>query len=275
MQYQMVWDAIIRAKKQHALSHAYLLYGDPLITLEDFARKLAAAIQCEQSGENGEVCGSCQYCLAHIGKYPLDVYILQRTEGELSIRIDQVRDFITDITKTTHGGRRIGLIIGIDVLSDEAQEALLKTLEEPAPETMIIVLAQDKRQIPATILSRCQQWYCYSGEMDESQRVIATSDWETVSGVSLYEKMRWAQEVASDDDPIGRVQNILKYGESLLATPHYLELAGERATMVSMLGCITQALERLHEAIGSRRLILEVCVLELSKIYDRSNRITR
>jgi DNA polymerase III subunit delta' len=74
------------------------------------------------------------------------------------IRIEQVRDLAQELALTSHqGGYKVGILSPADVLNRFAANALLKTLEEPPPRTVLILVATQPSRLPATILSRCQR----------------------------------------------------------------------------------------------------------------------
>ncbi len=83
-----------------------------------------------------------------------------KDELKKNISIDQVRDLVARMGLSTFGtGKKIGLIDGAEFLSMDASNALLKTLEDPTGDTLMILLATSTQTIPATVLSRCQTIY--------------------------------------------------------------------------------------------------------------------
>jgi DNA polymerase-3 subunit delta' len=83
---------------------------------------------------------------------------LQPIEESRQIRIEQVRELAQELALTSHqGGYKVGIISPADVLNRFAANALLKTLEEPSPRTVLILVVTQPSRLPATILSRCQR----------------------------------------------------------------------------------------------------------------------
>ena len=77
-------------------------------------------------------------------------------EDAQQIKIDQVRELIDSLTlKSYRGGYKVGVIEGAEALNANGANAFLKTLEEPAPRTMLIMIATPNHRLPATIASRC------------------------------------------------------------------------------------------------------------------------
>jgi len=91
-----------------------------------------------------------------------DLHILEPLPEKKSISIEQVREFIKILNLSSFlNSYKIGIIKQADLLSDEAKSALLKTLEEPSENTVIILLVSDENNLPKTILSRAQVLYFY------------------------------------------------------------------------------------------------------------------
>jgi len=156
------------------MPHALLLQGRAGIGKVEFARALAAAVLCE-SPRNGLACGQCASChwLAQ-GNHPDYREIVPEAasdddeEGEeaakadkaksLVIKIDQVRAVADFIALTTHrDGYRVLLIHPAEAMPPAAANALLKTLEEPPPRTLIVLVSGQPARLLATIRSRCRQ----------------------------------------------------------------------------------------------------------------------
>lgn len=91
-----------------------------------------------------------------------DLHILEASPEKKSISIEQAREFIKTLNLSSFlNSYKIGIIKQADLMTDEAKSALLKTLEEPAENTVIILLASDEHNLPKTILSRAQVLYFY------------------------------------------------------------------------------------------------------------------
>lgn len=91
-----------------------------------------------------------------------DLHILELVEGQKSISIEATRQFIKTLNLSSFlNSYKIGIVKEADLLSAEAKSALLKTLEEPQDQVIIILLATDENNLPATILSRAQVLYFY------------------------------------------------------------------------------------------------------------------
>ena len=158
------------------LPHALLVHGPTGIGKVDFARALAAAMLCEGSRRDG-ACGTCPSChWFSQGNHPDYREILPEaaaddeegeTEGEaqrtekpksLVIKIDQVRAVADFISLSTHrAGHRVLVIHPGEAMQPAGANALLKTLEEPPPHTLIVLVSDRPARLLPTILSRCRR----------------------------------------------------------------------------------------------------------------------
>lgn len=92
------------------------------------------------------------------GKFQPDLYHVGPTEESKQIRVDDVRAFIAELTLTAHGqGYRVGIVSPAETLNVAAANAFLKSLEEPPPRTLIILVTSAPSRLPATLRSRCQR----------------------------------------------------------------------------------------------------------------------
>jgi DNA polymerase-3 subunit delta' len=135
------------------LSHAILIEGGPGRGGDWLAHWLAALTHCRQAQPPCLQCADCQRVFA--GQQP-DVHRLSPEEDSREIRIDQVREIAAELALTRHGpGRKVAILTPADRLNRNAANALLKTLEEPTPGTLLILVATYPSRLAATIRSRC------------------------------------------------------------------------------------------------------------------------
>ena len=156
------WKNLTRAYKNQQLPHALLLHGAKGIGKRRFMQRLAQALVCTSpSTEHDHLspCGQCQSCKQHAdGGSHADILRIRMEEGDREIKIEKARAVISFSTLSSHyGGRKLVLIETAERLNKSAANALLKTLEEPPPSTMIILSAEQPSKLIATIRSRCQQ----------------------------------------------------------------------------------------------------------------------
>jgi hypothetical protein len=124
-----------------------------------FARELAKTILCEARGDRFDACDECASCkLVDAGTHP-DLFMVRRPDDSLEFPIDVIREELLPnlAMKAARGARKIAILDDADDLNDQAANCFLKTLEEPPPGSLLILVGgrNAERQLP-TILSRCQ-----------------------------------------------------------------------------------------------------------------------
>lgn len=148
------------AMRAGRLAHAYLFLGPEGVGKATAAKALAAALNCEAALPDGDACGGCPSCIRlAAGTHP-DYLEIRPTSKERppKITIDQVREFrkLTAYPPAA-GGWRVALIKPAEDMRVEAVNALLKTLEEPPPQHLLILTAGVEADLFPTIVSRCQK----------------------------------------------------------------------------------------------------------------------
>ena len=139
---------------QDRLPHALLFYGMEGIGKKTTALVFAKALNCLTG--NHDACDACSSCRKVDHKNHLDVVILE-AEGQF-IKIQAVRDLQQQLKfKPWEGKKRVCIIDDAEKMNDVAANALLKTLEEPPSSNVMILISARPHQLPATVVSRCQQ----------------------------------------------------------------------------------------------------------------------
>ncbi len=161
-----VVDAFVKAQAKGRVAGSYLFIGPEGVGKSTFARKLAKSLTCAQPRPGLLPCDACASCVqAEAGSHP-DIDIVQKPEDRATIPLDaligdadhRMREGLCwrILLRPALGGRKVAIILDADLLSDEAANCLLKTLEEPPDgAVMILVGTALERQLP-TIRSRCQ-----------------------------------------------------------------------------------------------------------------------
>ena len=142
------------AIQMQKVSHAYILSGERSSGKEFVARVFAQALQCEEGGT--EPCGKCHSCKQAESKNHPDIIYVSH-EKPASIGVDDIREQLgADVyIKPYNGNRKIYIISEAEKMTPQAQNALLKTLEEPPAYVVILLLTANVGSLLPTIQSRC------------------------------------------------------------------------------------------------------------------------
>ena len=227
-------------KKQVAtgrMATAYLFYGDADSKKEELAQALARALLCARR-EISWYC-PCQTCERITkGNHP-DVLWLKRDEDTKGIKIDRVRKMIEwAALKPYEAEWKIAVLEEAERLTEEASQALLKTLEEPPQQTVFVLLTEDKSQILETIQSRVFGIRLNSPEADELSGIGPSGDLHETS---------WDQYL--DKASAYKREAVLDFLAGLLSFFHrQLRSAGQTAESSFLLGNLLHAVDAVYEA---------------------------
>jgi DNA polymerase-3 subunit delta' len=148
--------ALAAAKLAGRLPHALLIHEAPGAGGDWLARWAARLALCERPGE--APCGECRACARVLAWQHPDLTLVTPLEDSRQIRIEQLRDLAAELALTSHaGGYKVGVLTPADSMNRFAANALLKTLEEPPPHTLLVLVASQPSRLPPTVLSRCQR----------------------------------------------------------------------------------------------------------------------
>jgi DNA polymerase III subunit delta' len=136
--------------------HALLMAGRAGVGQSELALWAAQLALCEASA--GRPCGSCGSCILFLaGNHP-DLHRITLEEDSKVVKVDQIRALSAVLAMRSYrGGFQVGIIDPADALNTNAFNALLKTLEEPSEQTLLILVATRPSVLPATIVSRCMR----------------------------------------------------------------------------------------------------------------------
>ena len=140
------------------LPHAFVLTGVRGVGKTSTARIIAKAMNCTGRGDGPteDPCGSCESCVAISEDRHVDVLEM---DAASHTGVDDIRDLIDGVRYAPVSGRyKVYIIDEVHMLSRNAFNALLKTLEEPPPHTMFVFATTEVRRIPVTVLSRCMRF---------------------------------------------------------------------------------------------------------------------
>ncbi len=158
------------AVKTNNLSHAYLFVGSRGTGKTSTARILAKAVNCTKVKKDGNPCTKCKICKGIEGGHFLDLIEIDAASNR---GIDQIRELKEKIEfSPTEGKYKVYIIDEVHMLTREAFNALLKTLEEPPEHVIFILATTEPHKLPSTILSRCQRYDFRLGTEEEIGGVV-------------------------------------------------------------------------------------------------------
>jgi DNA polymerase-3 subunit delta' len=163
----------LAGRTQHA--HAYLLHGPQGIGKRALAERLMALLLCQRPAAQ-QACGACKSCLLlQAGSHP-DNFILEPEEADKAIKVDQVRELVAFVVQTAQlGGRKVVLIEPTEAMNINAANALLKSLEEPSGNTVLLLVSHQPSRLLPTVKSRCVQQACPLPSQAVSLQWLATA----------------------------------------------------------------------------------------------------
>ena len=150
------WQNLTSSQQNKRLGHGLLFHGAEGIGKNTFATEFAHWLICEQPLED-KACGNCKACqLIQADSHPDFLSLSPEEEGK-AIKVDQVRELINKIALTSHGQHsRVIIVSPADALNVNASNSLLKTLEEPPANTVLILISNKPSKLMPTIRSRTQ-----------------------------------------------------------------------------------------------------------------------
>jgi DNA polymerase-3 subunit delta' len=170
------WQMFIHAWRQARLGHAYLCYGPAGTGKHHFVNTMAALLLCQTpvnasaSAQGWQPCQACQACrLFQAGNHP-DFHRVMPEANAQFIKIDQVRALNHSLAQSSHqAGRHCVVISPAETLNIASQNALLKTLEEPSSDSVILLVSSQPELLAPTIRSRCQSIYFSAPDLETAR----------------------------------------------------------------------------------------------------------
>jgi DNA polymerase-3 subunit gamma/tau len=239
--------------KRDRVAHAILFSGVRGVGKTTLARLMAKALNCAR-GPTPTPCNACESCLQIVAGSALD---LHEIDGASNRGIQEVRD-LKDKLKFMPAAARFKIIIidEVHMLTTEAFNALLKTLEEPPPHVYFMFATTELHKIPITILSRCQRYELQrvsSAELSEHFAALATAEGVSLEPAALALIVREAE--GSVRDGLSLLDQILAYGDKQITAADVADVLGlvGRDVLQAIAGALLTgdrqaALARLDEA---------------------------
>jgi DNA polymerase-3 subunit delta' len=143
--------------RRERIRHAYLFTGPEGVGRRTLALRFAQALNCTEPPEPGEPCGICRDCRQLRAQQHPDLAIVQGEEPGKAIKVDQIRELQHGLHLAPYQARyRIALLRQFERANASAANALLKLLEEPPPQVVLLLTAENPERLLPTIVSRCE-----------------------------------------------------------------------------------------------------------------------
>ena len=145
--------ALQTAVRENTVGHAYLLHGPRGSGKTSTARVLAKALNCTDLGDDGEPCCACESCVSIADGRSFD---LQELDAASNNKVDDMRALLERVNLASPGRAKVYLLDEVHMLTAGAENALLKTLEEPPAHVTWVLATTEPHKVVQTIRSRCQ-----------------------------------------------------------------------------------------------------------------------
>jgi DNA polymerase-3 subunit gamma/tau len=222
---QHVVRTLRNAVEQGKVHHAYLFVGSRGTGKTSMAKILARSLNCERGGPTVTPCGECESCLTIAAGTSIDVIEMDAASNR---SVDDVRDLRERVAYAPAGGRwKVYILDEAHMLTKEAWNAFLKTLEEPPPNTVFVLATTEAHKVMATIADRCQRFDFQRPSLEQISevlnRVAATESIELDPGAAAM-IARSAQ--GSFRDALGTLDQLVAFGGSQVGLDVVLEMLG-------------------------------------------------
>ncbi|MGH7829874.1 MAG: DNA polymerase III subunit delta' [Candidatus Binatia bacterium] len=165
-------ETLRRGLERGRLHHAYLFLGPEGVGKKSVALSLAMAIHC--ADREYDFCGECQNChRIRAGNHP-DVRLIEPPAGKKEIGIPQIRELERELAfRAFSRGKKVAILDPADLMNYHAQNSLLKTLEEPPGDSLLILIAKSMGSLLPTLVSRCLRLSFGAPGLDAVTEVLA------------------------------------------------------------------------------------------------------
>jgi DNA polymerase-3 subunit gamma/tau len=167
---QHVVRTLRNAVEQGKVHHAYLFVGSRGTGKTSMAKILARSLNCERGGPTVAPCGECESCVTIASGTSIDVIEMDAASNR---SVDDVRDLRERVAYAPTGGRwKVYILDEAHMLTKEAWNAFLKTLEEPPPNTVFVLATTEAHKVMATIADRCQRFDFQRPSLEQISEVL-------------------------------------------------------------------------------------------------------
>jgi len=222
---QHVVRTLRNAVEQGKVHHAYLFVGSRGTGKTSMAKILARSLNCERGGPTVTPCGECESCLTIAAGTSIDVIEMDAASNR---SVDDVRDLRERVAYAPAGGHwKVYILDEAHMLTKEAWNAFLKTLEEPPPNTVFVLATTEAHKVMATIADRCQRFDFQRPSLEQIGEVldrVAGKEGIELDGGAAAMIARSAQ--GSFRDALGTLDQLVAFGGERVTLEEVLEMLG-------------------------------------------------
>ncbi|HVY77386.1 MAG TPA: DNA polymerase III subunit gamma/tau [Solirubrobacterales bacterium] len=222
---QHVVRTLRNAVEQGKVHHAYLFVGSRGTGKTSMAKILARSLNCERGGPTVTPCGECESCLTIAAGSSIDVIEMDAASNR---SVDDVRDLRERVAYAPTGGRwKVYILDEAHMLTKEAWNAFLKTLEEPPPNTVFVLATTEAHKVMPTIADRCQRFDFQRPSLEQIAEVlqrVAAAEGIGVEDAAVAMIARSAS--GSFRDALGTLDQLVAFGGDEVKLDDVLELLG-------------------------------------------------
>ncbi|HEX8752459.1 MAG TPA: DNA polymerase III subunit gamma/tau [Solirubrobacterales bacterium] len=222
---QHVVRTLRNAVEQGKVHHAYLFVGSRGTGKTSMAKILARSLNCERGGPTVHPCGECESCRTIAAGTSIDVIEMDAASNR---SVDDVRDLRERVAYAPAGGHwKVYILDEAHMLTKEAWNAFLKTLEEPPPNTVFVLATTEAHKVMATIADRCQRFDFQRPSLEQISevlnRVAAAESIEIEEGaVGMIAR----SASGSFRDALGTLDQLVAFGGSPVKLEDVLQMLG-------------------------------------------------
>ena len=257
-------DRLEQSVKDGRVSHAYLFEGPGNVDKLDFAKSFIKGVLCPPQispQARGENCGRCELCEKIDHDNHEDIIYIQK-DGK-SIKDSAIIQMQERLKVKPLRGKNIAIICDSDLMTDRAQNRLLKTLEEPLGDAMIILLSENMENLASTILSRCVKFRIDATSQTAEDESAETLIRMALEGRKFHELVHEAGDDLKDRIKAGQLLDSMErvYRE-MLFTEHKDIQTYKPEEICRYIECIEEARARIDQKMSAeyamKELLLEI-----------------
>ncbi len=246
-------NAVERGK----VHHAYLFVGSRGTGKTSMAKILAACLNCSRSPAHATIdpCGECESCVSIARASSLDVIEMDAASNN---SVDDIRELRESVAYSpVSGGSKVYILDEAHMLSTQAWNAFLKTLEEPPPNTVFVLATTEAQKVPATVVDRCHRFDFHRPTVEQLASVIrraAQAESIEIPPEAVAAVARSA--TGSFRDALGTLEQLVTYSGAEIALGDVLAVLG-----VADAGLLEELVDAVAQGDARRALLaLERCV---------------